>query len=149
MSHALWSPLVLATLVLTPLPDALAQAMAADAALVEALRQSAPRTEDPRLFTDWKMQAAAIGRWSRRCLGVAVPPGEFAANPVQVRETVACVMGPVLAEQLRRADGDEALAVRRAGAWWMTGDPEREQAPELAPYLDRLLSNYWALTQQN
>jgi hypothetical protein len=118
---------------------------AALAALVEALRQAAPPTDDPTLYTDWKMQAGAIASWTRRCVGVAVPPAELAENPVMARETVTCVMGPVLAEQTRLAGGDEGLGARRAAAWWMTGDPAGYQAAGIASYLDRVLSQYWTL----
>jgi hypothetical protein len=115
------------------------------AALVEALRQAAPQTNDPTLYTDWKMQAGAIASWTRRCVGVTVPPAELAENPVMARQTVTCVMGPVLAEQTRLAGGDEGLGVRRAAAWWMTGDPARYQAADIAAYLGRVLSHYWTL----
>jgi hypothetical protein len=118
---------------------------AAVTALVEALRQAAPPSDDPTLYTDWKMQAGAIASWTRRCVGVAVPPAELAENPVMARETVTCVMGPVLAEQTRLTGGDEGLGVRRAAAWWMTGDPAGYQAAGIASYLDRVLSHYWTL----
>lgn len=115
------------------------------AALVEALRQAAPKTDDPSLYTDWKMRAGAIARWTRRCVGVEVPPDQLAVDPVMARATVRCVMGPVWLEQGRLAGGDENLAVRRAAAWWMTGDPERHQAPEWAAYLERMANLYWTL----
>lgn len=114
-------------------------------ALVEALRQAAPQTKDPTLYTDWKMQAGAIASWTRRCVGVQVPPGELAEDPVMTRNTVTCVMGPVLEEQMRLTGGDEGLAARRATAWWMTGDAAQYGAVGIATYLDRVLGHYWRL----
>ena len=116
------------------------------AAFVEALRRAEPHTNDPTLYSDWKMRTEAIARWTQRCIGVAVPPTEFAADPVMARETVTCVMGPVLAEQMTLTRGDEGLAVRRATAWWMVGDPNLRQATgSIDSYINRVLGNYWTL----
>ncbi len=116
------------------------------ATLVEALRRAAPHTDDPTLYSDWKMREGAIAHWTPRCVGVSVPPAEFAANPVMVRETVACVMGPVLEAQMAASGGDEDLAVRRTTAWWMVGDPNQYQAEgSINSYVSRVLRYYWAL----
>jgi hypothetical protein len=123
----------------------LAAEMDAPAALVEALRLAAPKTNDPSLYTDWKMRAGAISSWTKRCVGVEVPAEELNANPVMARDTVRCVMGPILAEQRNLAEGNEDMAVRRAASWWMTGDPGQYQAVELTAYLDRLINAYWSL----
>jgi len=150
MSQFPWKKRVIISLItLVPVVCLSTPAIDASAALVEALRQAAPRTNDPTLYTDWKMQEGAITRWTRRCVGVQVSPMELAEDPVMARNTVACVMGPVLAEQMRLAAGDEALAVRRTAAWWMTGDPAQYQAPGIAAYLDRVLSHYWALQPEH
>jgi hypothetical protein len=114
-------------------------------ALVEALRQAAPHTDDPALHTDWKMKEGAISHWTKRCVGVPVPATELEGNPVMTRQTVTCVMGPVLRQQMGQVAGDEEAAVRRAAAWWMTGDANQAQAPGIASYLDRVLSHYRAL----
>ncbi len=116
------------------------------AVLVEALRMAAPHTNDPALYSDWKMRTEAIARWTRRCIGTEVPPAEFAGNPVMVRETVACVIGPVLEEQMTLTGGDEGLAVRRATAWWMVGDPDQHQnTGGINTYVGRVLGYYWGL----
>jgi len=145
MSRALWKRVAVPLSLLVTLlwiPAAHADPVAA---LVEALRQAAPNTDDPTLYTDWKMQEGAISRWTRRCVGVQVPPAELAENPVMTRETVTCVMGPVLVQQTSLAGGDEELGVRRAAAWWMTGDPEQYQSVAIASYLDRVLRHYRTL----
>jgi hypothetical protein len=70
-------------------------------------------------------KADHITRWSRRCLGRALTPAEFEAKPAVAREIVACVMGQVLRKQYGQSLGDDAVAVRRAAACWIAGDPEQ------------------------
>jgi hypothetical protein len=113
--------------------------------LVEALRLAAPNTKDPSLYTEWKMQAGAIASWTRRCVGVQIAPTDLAENPIMTRDTVSCVIEPVLSEQISQAGGNEELGVRRTAAWWMTGDAAQYQAKGIATYLDRVLGYYWSL----
>jgi hypothetical protein len=98
------------------------------AAFVEALRQAAPQTgrADDGLYSDWKIKPANIPRWSKRCTGQELTPEEFASRPETARAVVTCVMGDVLREQYTASNHDEAVAVQRAAAWWMTGDPEQQ-----------------------
>ncbi len=111
-------------------------------ALVEALRRAAPDTTDPGLYSDWRMRPTTIAAWTKRCTGVAMPAEELAANPILARETVTCVMGSTLARELVTSGGNEELAIQRAAAWWMLGDPEQYQAPTIATWMGRLMSNY-------
>jgi hypothetical protein len=114
------------------------------AAFVEALRQAAPQTgrADDGLYSDWKIKPANIPRWSKRCTGQELTPEAFASRPETARAVVTCVMGDVLREQYTASNHDEAVAVQRAAAWWMTGDPEQYQSGATRPYIEKVLRLY-------
>ena len=114
------------------------------AAFVEALRQAAPQTgrADDGLYSDWKIKPANIARWSKRCTGEELTPEAFASRPETARAVVTCVMGDVLREQYTASNHDEAVAVQRAAAWWMTGDPEQYQSGATRPYIQKVLRLY-------
>jgi tetratricopeptide (TPR) repeat protein len=113
-------------------------------ALVEALRQAAPQTGNPNdgLYSDWQIQAPNIPRWSQACIGRRLSPQQFEADLETARTILACVMRDVLQQEYRNSGNDEALAVRRAAAWWMTGDPSRYDSAETAAYTQKVLSFY-------
>ena len=114
------------------------------AAFVEALRQAAPQTgrADDGLYSDWKIKPANITRWSKRCTGEELSPEAFASRPETARAVVTCVMGDVLREQYTASNHDEAVAVQRAAAWWMTGDPAQYQSDATHPYTEKVLRLY-------
>ncbi len=113
------------------------------AALVEALRLSAPNTGTPNdgLFSEWKIKRENIARWSKRCTGTEMQPAEFEANAQEAREIVACIMGKILRDQYEISK-DEFIAVRRAASWWMTGDPEQYDAQQARTYTQKVLDSY-------
>ena len=113
------------------------------AALVEALRLSAPNTgiKNDGLFSDWKIKLENIVRWSKRCTGTVMTPAEFEADTQKAREILACIMGKILREQYE-ISRDELTAVRRAASWWMTGDPDQYDAPQTRPYTQKVLESY-------
>lgn len=112
--------------------------------LVEALRQAAPQTGNPNdgLYSDWQIQAPNIPRWSKACIGRTLSPQEFEADLETARSILVCVMRDVLQEEYRNTGSNEAIAVRRAAAWWMTGDPSRYDSAETATYTQKVLSFY-------
>jgi len=110
-------------------------------ALVEALRLSAPQAGDG-LYSDWQVKPDNIVRWSRRCLDQDVTPDQFAADPTLARQVVACVMGKVLREQLAASNNNEIVAVQRAAAWWMSGDPEQYRNGATGDYTFKVLEAY-------
>ncbi|HEY9698505.1 MAG TPA: hypothetical protein V6D10_14675 [Trichocoleus sp.] len=116
-------------------------------AMVEALRQAAPQTgqADDGLYSPWQVQAQNIPRWSRSCIGREISPSEFEASPEVARDVVTCVVQDVLREETGKSN-EEATAVRRVAAWWMTGDPDRFNSGDTATYTARVLSFY---QQQN
>jgi hypothetical protein len=115
------------------------------AAFVEALRQAAPHTgrADDGLYSDWKIKPANIPRWSKRCTGQELTPEEFAARPATARVVLTCVMGEVLRAQYTASNHNEALAVQRAAAWWMTGDPEQYTSGATSAYTQKVLRLYY------
>ena len=114
------------------------------AALVEALRQAAPQTgrADDGLYSDWQIMPGNIPRWSRLCIGRELSPTEFEASPDVARSVVTCVMRDVLRDEYGASGNDEILAVRRAAAWWMRGDPAQYNSPEIADYVQRVVNAY-------
>jgi hypothetical protein len=114
------------------------------ASFVEALRQAAPQTgrADDGLYSDWKIKPANIPRWSKRCTGQELTPEEFAARPATARVVLTCVMGEVLREQYTASNHNEAVAVQRAAAWWMTGDPEQYNSGVTSAYTQKVLRLY-------
>lgn len=112
-------------------------------AVVEALRQAAPQTgrTDDGLYSEWQVQAQNIPRWSRSCVGREVSPSEFESNSEIARNVVTCVVQDVWREEMGKSN-NEATAVRRVAAWWMTGDPDRFDNGETATYTNRVLSLY-------
>ncbi len=135
----------LTTLFLLTLMPFVVQAQISDAkveALVEALRVAAPSVSaDTGLYSDWRVKPDNIARWSRRCFGQEVTPEQFAADSSLARPMLVCVMGPVLRDQLAQSN-NEMVAVQRAAAWWMTGDPAQYRTGSTGDYTLRVLEAY-------
>jgi hypothetical protein len=112
--------------------------------LVEALRQAAPQTGNPNdgLYTDWQIQAQNIPRWSKACINRTLSPQEFEADLDTARNILVCVMRDVFQQEYRNSGNDEAIAVRRAAAWWMTGNPSQYNTAETAVYTQKVLNFY-------
>lgn len=113
-------------------------------ALVEALRLAAPQTgtASDGLYTDWQIKPDNIPRWSQLCIGEQMTPSEFEANTAKAREVLACVMGDVVSQEYPNSGNDEAVTVRRAAAWWMTGDPNQYDQGDTATYTQKVLQYY-------
>jgi hypothetical protein len=121
-----------------------AQAQLSDAkveALVEALRVAAPPAS-AGLYSDWRVKPDNIVRWSKRCLDREVTPEQFAADQAVARPVLVCVMGPVLRDQFAQSNHNEMVAVQRAAAWWMTGDPTQYRTGSTGDYTLRVLEAY-------
>lgn len=113
-------------------------------ALVEALRQAAPQTgtQNDGLYSDWQILPGNIPRWSKGCIGRELSIAEFEASPGTVRSILGCVMRDVLRDEYRATSNNEPVAVRRAAAWWMTGDPTRYNSAQTGPYTQKVLGFY-------
>ena len=116
-------------------------------ALVEALRQAAPKTgtQNSGAYSEWQIIPSNIPRWSKQCTGRSLTPTEFAANSGTARTILVCVMRDVLRDQYARSGNNEAIAVQRAAAWWMTGDGSRYNNTQTAPYTKKVLALYQQL----
>lgn len=123
-----------------------AQAQFSDAqvgALVEALRQAAPpNSPNDGLYSEWQIKPENIPRWSRFCTGRSLTPAQFEADPAAARSILVCIVRDVLKEEYPASNGDAAIAVRRAAAWWMTGDANRYNSGDIATYTQRVLNFY-------
>ncbi|UBF26345.1 ARC6/PARC6 family protein [Kovacikia minuta CCNUW1] len=113
-------------------------------AFVEALRRAAPQTgrANDGLYSDWQVQAQNIPRWSKSCIGRALTPAQFEADPGTARSVITCVARDVLRDEYRASGNNPAVAVRRAASWWMTGDPNRYNSGDTATYTQRVLNLY-------
>lgn len=113
-------------------------------ALVEALRQAAPRTDKSSegLFSDWQVKAENIPRWSQQCIGKELTPTQFQDSPVTARGILVCVMRDVLREQYTASNNKESVAVQRAASWWMTGDPNQYNSASTSSYSAKVLDLY-------
>ncbi len=124
-----------------------AQAQISDArvgALVEALRLAAPNTgiQNDGLYSDWQIKPDNIRRWSRLCTGKELTPAQFESSPVTARGVLACVMRDVFKDEYQASNNNESVAVRRAAAWWMTGDPNQYNSTAIAAYTQKVLDFY-------
>ncbi|HOW61833.1 MAG TPA: hypothetical protein P5284_00075 [Candidatus Contendobacter sp.] len=131
-------------LLLTPgLSQAQQPSDAKVAALVEALRVAAPpASADAGLYSDWRIKPDNITRWSRRCVNQEVTPEQFAADQALARTVLVCVLGPVLRDQFDQSNRNEIVAVQRAAAWWMAGDPAQYRTGATGDYTLRVLEAY-------
>lgn len=113
-------------------------------ALVEALRRAAPKTNMPNngLYSEWQVKPDNIPRWSEQCIGRPLTTTQFTASPVTARAILVCVMGDVLQQEYDASGNNETEAVRRAAAWWMTGDASRYKSDLTASYTQKVLDLY-------
>ncbi|WP_432811594.1 ARC6/PARC6 family protein [Pantanalinema sp. GBBB05] len=124
-----------------------AQAQMIDAqvnALVEALRLAAPQTGsgDDGYYSDWQVKPDNVTRWSKSCLGKTVTPAQFESDQATARKVITCVMRDVLRDEYQASGKNEALAVRRSAAWWMTGDPTKYDSKDTTAYTQVVLNLY-------
>lgn len=111
--------------------------------VVEALRQaSKPEKPTPGLYSDWQVKPENVQRWSRQCLQRELSIAQFQSNVSDSRAVVTCVVKDAFKDELQASKNNEALAVQRVAAWWLTGDPNRYDSPEASPYVKRVLSFY-------
>lgn len=120
-------------------------------ALVEAMRQAAPQTGTSQdgLYSDWQVMPGNIPRWAKFCTGREVTPEQFGANPSTARSIVTCIIKDALQDEYPASGNNEAIAVQRVAAWWMTGDPTRYTNAATSPYTNKVLSLYQKLKSPN
>lgn len=113
-------------------------------ALVDALRQAAPQPlrSDDELYSAWQVKGDNIARWAKFCQQPAITPAEFDRNAEKARSIVSCIIKDALEDEYEASGSDEAIAVRRVAAWWMTGDPEQYAQGDTATYTQQVLRFY-------
>lgn len=113
-------------------------------ALVEALRLAAPQTGSGNdgYYSDWQVKPDNVTRWSKSCIGKTVTPSQFETDQVTARKVITCVMRDVLRDEYRASGNNEAIAVRRSAAWWMTGDPTKYNSKDTTAYTQVVLNLY-------
>lgn len=112
-------------------------------ALVEALRLAVSGTPKPSdLYSEWRVKAEIIPRWTKECVGRELTPEQFDADTTAARNTVACIMRRELNKQYREIGNDESLAVQRVASWWLTGDPSLYNNGPAADYSQKILALY-------
>ena len=114
------------------------------AAMVEALRLAAPKTDsnDDGLYSKWQVKGETFRSWSKSCLKKEVPPTQFASNPELARQVISCIMERELKGQLETTNNNETEAVGRTACWWMTGKYTGCNSGFTADYVKKVLSYY-------
>lgn len=113
-------------------------------ALVEALRVNAPPASPSgeRLYSEWQVKGENIPRWSQACIGRSLTPELFEASPVTARWILACILRDTLRAEYKASGNNEAIAIRRAAAWWMTGQPASYANGDTGSYTQKVLTTY-------
>ena len=92
-------------------------------AMVEALRQSAPKSSPSKgYYSDWQVKPETIKLWAKYCLKKELTPTQFHNDPATARQVVSCVMKRELTKQFRAIPNNETAAVGSVACWWMTGN---------------------------
>lgn len=137
---------VIITLGLLSLP-AQAQQAVSDAqvtAMVEALRQAAPKTGSANdgFYSEWQVKPETLKGWSRTCLKKELTPAEFENSPATARQIVSCITRRELNKQFAATKNNETAAVRGVACWWMTGNYTGCNSGFTAAYVQKVLGFY-------
>lgn len=113
-------------------------------AMVEALRQAAPKTgtKNDGLYSEWQITPGIIPSWSKQCIGRELTPTQLENNPAAARDIVSCIMRRELQKQYAASNNNETVAVSRAACWWMTGDATSCSRGQTATYVQNVLRFY-------
>lgn len=110
--------------------------------VVEALRQASKPEKPTALLSDWQVKPENVSRWSQSCLGREVTPTQFQTSASTARSIVTCVIRDVFKQEYRASGNNEAIAVQRVAAWWLTGDGGQYRSATAAPYAQKVLGFY-------
>lgn len=116
-------------------------------AMVEALRQAAPKTNNPNdgLYSDWQVKPDTIRGWSSQCLGRELTPTQFENSPVTARSIITCVVKSEFGQLFRAASNNEMKAVQNMACWWMTGQANACKSGATASYVQQVTRLYQKL----
>jgi hypothetical protein len=91
------------------------------AAIVEALRQAAPKSSaNSGYYSEWSVKPETIKLWTRYCLKKELTPAQF--EGATARNVVSCIMRRELGKQFTAIPNNETAAVGSVACWWMTGN---------------------------
>ena len=123
------------------------KAMTPVAAMVEALRLAAPKTNTPNdgLYSDWQVKPETLRGWSKQCLGRTLTPTQFDSSPVTARGIVSCVVQAEFNQRLRATGNHETKAVQSVACWWMTGQYDGCKSGPTASYVQQVTRSYQQL----
>ncbi len=117
---------VIVSVGMLPLLGVQAQQQVSDAqiaAMVEALRQAAPKgSPNDGYYSEWRVKPETLKAWSKYCLKQELTPTQFENNPAIARKVVSCITRRELDKQLHATRNNETVAVRSVACWWMTGN---------------------------
>jgi hypothetical protein len=110
--------------------------------LVEALRQASKPQKSTALLSDWQVKPSNVKRWSKYCLGKEVTPSQFQSSPSTARSIVTCIVRDVFKQEYQAGGRNEAIAVQRVAAWWLTGDGRQYKSANATPFVQKVMSFY-------
>jgi hypothetical protein len=113
-------------------------------ALVEALRQAAPKSNSPsdRYYSEWRVKPETLKGWSKFCLKKELTPKEFEANPATARQVVSCITRRELDKQFSATGNKETASVRGVACWWMTGNYTGCNSGFTGAYVEKVVGFY-------
>ena len=113
-------------------------------AMVEALRQAAPKTGSANdgFYSEWQVKPETLKGWSRTCLKKELTPAEFENSPTTARQIVSCITRRELNKQFAATKNNETAAVRGVACWWMTGNYTGCNSGFTAAYVQKVVGFY-------
>ncbi len=112
------------------------------AAMVEALRQSAPKnTPNDGYYSDWQVKPGTVKLWTKFCLKKELTPQQFESKEV-AREVVSCIVRRELDKQFQAIPNNQTAVVNSVACWWMTGKYTGCNSKFTAEYVKQVANNY-------
>ncbi len=114
------------------------------AAMVEALRLAAPKTNSPNdgYYSEWQVKPETLKGWSKFCLKKELTPTQFENNPAIARQVVSCITRRELNQQFNVTKNNETAAVGGVSCWWMTGNYTGCNSGFTATYVQKVVKFY-------
>src|SRR6476469_640640 len=112
-------------------------------ALVDALRQAAPRqAANDGMYSQWQVLPNNISRWAKFCTKQDLTPQQFEADATKAKSIVTCIVGDLLRDEYKASSNNELTDVRRDACWWMTGDSAACKSGATATFAEKVVKVY-------
>ncbi|MBD2770720.1 hypothetical protein [Iningainema tapete] len=135
---------VIASFGLSSLLVAQAQQQVSDtqvAAMVEALRQAAPKSGPSKgYYSAWQVKPETLKGWAKFCFKQEVTPTQFENDAALARKVVSCITRRELNKQFK--GNNETAAVQGVACWWMTGNYTGCNSGFTADYVKQVANFY-------